>query len=74
MDRRRLGQTVRPKSYQHIPVVKYEIDPIKKSGDCRAVEGVRDMLAEQGVKPDNSWIPAADMGNDTSCNTNFPMK
>jgi len=40
----------------------------------RAVEGVRDMLAEQGVKPDNSWIPAADMGNDTSCNTNFPMK
>merc|ERR1712142_262684 len=40
----------------------------------RAVEGVRDMLADQGVKPDNSWIPASDMGNDTSCNTNFPMK
>merc|ERR1712179_473365 len=40
----------------------------------KAVEGVRDMLAKDGAKPDNSWIPVADMGNDTSCNTNFPMK
>ena len=40
----------------------------------RAVEEVRDMLAEVGEKADNSWIPVADMGNDTACNTNFPMK
>merc|ERR1711936_87124 len=40
----------------------------------KSVEGVRDMLAKDGAKPDNSWIPVTDMGNDTSCNTNFPMK
>ena len=40
----------------------------------KAVEGVRDMLAKQGVKPDNSWIPIADLGNDTSCNSYFPAR
>ena len=39
----------------------------------RQAEEVRDLLAENGVRPDNSWIPAADMGNDTSCNTDFPL-
>ena len=39
----------------------------------REVEEVRDFLAETGVRPDNSWIPAQDMGNDTSCNTDFPL-
>ena len=39
----------------------------------RQVEEVRDLLAETGVRPDNSWIPAVDMGNDTSCNTDFPL-
>merc|ERR1719187_1758142 len=40
----------------------------------RAVEEVRDAIAAAGAKPDNSWIPVADMGNDTACNTNFPMQ
>jgi len=39
----------------------------------KAVEEVRDMLADAGVKADNSWIPAEDLGNDTACSTNFPM-
>ena len=41
---------------------------------CRAVEEVHDMLAEVGEKAANLWIPVADMGNDTACNTNFPLK
>jgi len=40
----------------------------------KAVEEVRDLLAEAGETADNSWIPATDLGNDTGCNTNFPMK
>merc|ERR1712215_397850 len=39
----------------------------------KAVEEVRDILAESDDKADNSWIPAVDLGNDTACNTNFPM-
>ena len=39
----------------------------------RQVEEVRDLLAEAGVRPDNNWIPRADMGNDTSCNSDFPL-
>ena len=42
--------------------------------NCRAVEEVRDLLAKAGETADNSWIPATDLGNDTGCNTNFPMK
>jgi len=40
----------------------------------RAVEEVRDTIAELGELADNSWIPLVDLGNDTSCNTDFPAK
>merc|ERR1711872_492239 len=40
----------------------------------RAVEEVRDTIAELGELADNSWIPKTDLGNDTSCNTDFPAK
>jgi len=40
----------------------------------RAVEEVRDLLAAEGEQPDNSWIPEADLGSDTGCNSDFPPK
>jgi len=40
----------------------------------RAVEEVRDLLASEGEQPDNSWIPEADLGSDTGCNSDFPPK
>jgi len=33
----------------------------------RKVEEVRDVMAYDGVKPDNTWIPVQDLGNDTQC-------
>ena len=39
----------------------------------RQVEEVRGLLVESGVRPDNHWIPLADLGNDTSCNSDFPL-
>ena len=41
---------------------------------CRSIEEVNDMLAEVVEKAVNSWIPVADMGNDTACNTHFSME
>merc|ERR1712172_395989 len=40
----------------------------------RAAEEVRDLLASEGEQPDNSWIPEADLGSDTGCNSDFPPK
>jgi len=40
----------------------------------RDVETVRDLLAEWGTGPDNSWIPVEDLGEDTGCNSYFPPR
>jgi len=37
----------------------------------KEVEQVRDLLAIEGLLPDNTWIPTEDLGNDTSCRTDF---
>ena len=37
----------------------------------REVEAVRDVMAAGGVMADNTWIPAADLGNDTACSTDY---
>lgn len=38
----------------------------------RAVEAIRDLMADEGVIPDNSWIPELDLGEDVGCNSDFP--
>jgi membrane dipeptidase len=35
----------------------------------KEVEEVRDLLAIEGQKPDNTWISSADLGDDTACNS-----
>ena len=35
----------------------------------REVEEVRDLLAVEGKRPDNTWIPKEDVGEDTECNS-----
>ena len=37
----------------------------------REVEEIRDNMRNDGVKPDNSWIPVPDLGNDTDCRTDY---
>lgn len=37
----------------------------------REVEAVRDELAMEGRLPDNTWISAQDLGNDTGCRSEF---
>lgn len=33
----------------------------------REVEQVRDAMASSGWRPDNTWIPEQDLGEDTQC-------
>lgn len=33
----------------------------------REVEGVRDRLAAEGLRADNTWVPRGDLGEDTGC-------
>ena len=35
----------------------------------KEVEEVRDLLAIEGQKPDNTWISSEDLGDDTACNS-----
>ena len=37
----------------------------------KEVEEIRDTMSSDGVKPDNSWIPVPDLGNDTECRTDY---
>jgi len=39
----------------------------------KEVEGIRDALALLETKPDNTWIPREDLGNDTACSTNWKL-
>ena len=37
----------------------------------RQVEDVAELISLEGWKPDNSWIPVQDLGNDTQCRTDY---